>query len=333
MLFFVICACFALFPENVLLGAQSGLALCINAIIPSLLPFMLASDCLIKSGFSRPLGAAVSKVVTPFTGISPAGCVCLVTGLLGGFGAGARAVYESYEENAITKDEAQKLLPVCNNAGPLFVIGTVGISFFSSAQIGLRLLAVHIITAFIIGILIFYTAPRKKVSVKEEWKIYKKNRSGISGVIAKSAATTGGAIVTVCVFVITFSAILEVIPKGQMANIAGIFEVMRGCAELARGGHSALPMVSAVLFWGGISVHMQANALCRGKLSILPCIIWRAAGGVIAYILTRAALSDSASLLFLLIFTAAFFTTVFLIKSIISRGFFRQPLSRQRRRS
>ena len=60
MLFFVICACFALFPAQVLAGAQSGLALCINAVIPSLLPFMLFSACIIKSNFSRPLGALLS---------------------------------------------------------------------------------------------------------------------------------------------------------------------------------------------------------------------------------------------------------------------------------
>ena len=103
MLFFVVCACFALFPDKVLSGAQNGLALCINAVIPSLLPFMLVSSCIIKSGFSVPLGRFTGKILTPLTGISEDGCICFITGLLGGYGAGARAVYESYAAKRISK--------------------------------------------------------------------------------------------------------------------------------------------------------------------------------------------------------------------------------------
>ena len=89
MLFFVICAVFALYPENVLSGAQNGLALCLNAVIPSLLPFFVISGCIIKSNFARPLGAMLSKILSPITGISGQGCVCFITGLIGGYGAGA----------------------------------------------------------------------------------------------------------------------------------------------------------------------------------------------------------------------------------------------------
>ena len=121
MLFFVICSAFALFPEQVLCGAQNGLALCINAVIPSLLPFMLVSSCIIKSKFSRPLGAVLERVLGTLTGMSSAGCVCFITGILGGYGAGARSVVESYREKQISKKEAQRLLAFCNNAGPLFI--------------------------------------------------------------------------------------------------------------------------------------------------------------------------------------------------------------------
>ncbi len=333
MLFFIVCACFALFPENVLHGAQNGLALCINAIIPSLLPFMLVSECLIASGFSRPLGAVASKLVTPITGISPNGCVCLITGLLGGYGAGARAVYESYKKNMLTKEEAQFLLPVCNNAGPLFVTATVGVGFFSSKKTGILLLCVQILTAIIIGSILFCTAHREKSSIKKEWRAYAENRARLSGIIAESAASAGEAVITVCVFVITFSAILQAVPIGEASRAAGFFEVMRGCAELSREGVRCLPLLSATIFWSGISVHMQTNALCKGELGMRSYTLWRAIGAAVAYLLTSCIRNDAASTAFCLIFALGFIITVLSVGKIFTKEFSRQSLFRQQRHS
>lgn len=333
MLFFIVCACFALFPENVLHGAQNGLALCINAIVPSLLPFMFVSECLIASGFSGPLGAVASKLVTPITGISPNGCICLITGLLGGYGAGARAVYESYRKNMLTKEEAQLLLPVCNNAGPLFVTATVGVGFFSSKKIGMLLLCVQILTAIIIGIILFYKSPRKKSSVKKEWRAYAQNKARLSGIIAEGAASAGEAVVTVCVFVITFSAILQTVPIGEISHAAPFLEIMRGCAELSREGVRSLPLLSATIFWSGISVHMQTNALCKGELGMRSYTLWRAIGAVAAYWLTSCVYRDAASTAFCLIFALGFIIAVLLAKKFFTKEFFPQSLFRQQRHS
>lgn len=40
-----------------------------------------------------------------------------------------------------------------NNSGPLFIIGTVGISLFSSIEIGILLLLTHILACITVGIL------------------------------------------------------------------------------------------------------------------------------------------------------------------------------------
>ena len=143
MLFFAVCVCFAVFPEEVLFGAQTGLALCLNVVIPSLLPFMFISLCVIKSNFSRPLGAFLGKFLTPVTNMSPDGCICFITGLIGGYGAGVRAIYENYRQKRISFDEAQRLMMFCNNAGPLFVVGSVGVSFFINKSIGITLYVVQ----------------------------------------------------------------------------------------------------------------------------------------------------------------------------------------------
>ena len=333
MLFFVVCACFALFPEQVVNGAQSGLALCINALIPSLLPFMLVSSCIIGSGFSKPLGAAFSKVLTPLTGISSAGCVCLVTGLLGGYGAGARAVLESYRKNYISKDEAQSLLAFCNNAGPLFIMGTVGISFFSSKSIGIMLFLVQVVTALICARVFGGDSSGETQSIKEQWRIYKKNKPSLGGLVSTSAIESGGAIVTACVFVITFSAILEIFPMGSYSTLAGIVEVTRGCAEASRLGTKALPLISALLYWGGLSVHFQANALSEGKFNMKKYYIGKILGSMIAFLITKLVCADMNILLFAVIIAVALIMIILTIRRLFFPKCALPHVFRQRRHS
>ncbi len=330
MLFFVICACFALFPEQVLYGAQNGLALCINALIPSLLPFMLVSSCVIKSGFSRPFGAALSKILSPITNLSAEGCVCFLTGLFGGFGVGARAVYESYREKQITKEEAERILPFCNNAGPLFIIATVGISFFMSKSIGVLLFLVQVATAIICARVLGTEIKKKRITLKDEWTYYKKNKPSIGELITSCAIESAGAIINACVFVITFSAILEILPFGEHRILSGILEVTRGVAELSRDGERAIPVISALLAWGGMSVHFQASALTKGAFDMKPYYFGKIIASVISYLITLAICSDTYMFLYL---SAGILLIAFVTKLIFSPKGTQQRVFRQRQHS
>ena len=331
MLFFFICAAFALFPREVLLGAQNGLCLCIDAVIPSLLPFMVVSGCIIKSQFSRPLGVMLSKVITPLTGISSAGCVCFVTGLTGGYGAGARAVLESYREKLISKEEAQRLLPLCNNAGPLFIIGTVGVSFYGSQSVGMGLFLVQIITAIICARL-FSGNCKNECTIKEEWEFYKKNKLSAGELVVKSSIESGSAIINACVFVILFSALLEVLPFGEYKFLGGILEVTRGCSEMSMIKNS-LPFTSAFLAWGGVSVHLQADALCGGTFNMKRYYLEKIFAAVCAFFIAEVTSADISILLATLVIISGLFFIWHILKSVLFQEFSQQPLFRQRRHS
>lgn len=317
MLFFILCLCFALFPEKVLFGAQSGLALCINSVIPSLLPFMLISSCMIKSKFSYPLGAVVSRVLSPIMGISDSGCVCLITGLAGGYGAGAKAVIDCYHENQISKKEAETLLAFCNNAGPLFVIGTIGLSFFSDSKTGVILYVIQVITAIMCGAFFCFNNKYEKISIKKAWKTYKDEKPPIGKVITQSAVKSGEAIICVVIFVITFSSILEILPSEKYPIIAGFLEVTKGCAEMSRKGKEILPIISGLLSWGGLSVHFQANALCNGELSMKKYYLGRIFSVLISYMLTRLILFDAYIMLFISIAVVTITTCILIIKNVV----------------
>ncbi len=332
MLFFLICAAFALFPEKVLYGAGNGLALCLNAVIPSLLPFMVVSGCIIKSRFARPLGSVLSKIITPVTGISSAGCVCFVTGLVGGYGAGARAVLESYRENLVSKEEAERLLAFCNNAGPLFIIGTVGVGFYGSKSVGVMLFLVQIITSIICA-KIFSGNFRQKSRIGDEWDFYKKNKPPTGELVVKSAVESGSAIITACVFVILFSALLEVLPFGEYSLLGGILEVTRGCSEMSRQGTDALSVTSAFLAWGGISVHLQADALCGGIFRMKRYYIGKIFAAVCAFLITKVTGGDINILLLMITLIISALLIWRVLTHLVFSERLQQSLFRQRRHS
>jgi len=329
MLFFALCACFAIFPDKVLYGAQTGLALCINVVIPSLLPFMLISLCVIKSNFSRPLGALLGKILTPVTNMSPDGCICFITGLLGGYGAGVRAIYESYKQKRISRSEAEHLMAFCNNAGPLFIMGTVGISFFSSKSVGITLLIVQIITSLICARLFSKENIKIKTSLTEEWKYYQKNKPSLGETIISSGVDSGTAIINVCVFVITSSAILEILPFGEFPLLSGFLEVTRGVAEYSRHGIGVLPFLSALIAWGGMSVHLQADSLSGGLFGKKLYYKGKVCAALISFFITKVTGADLYVLLFASIVVIAVLLIIGVIKNLFSRECTQQHEFRQ----
>ena len=51
-------------------------------------------------------------------------------GILSGYPTGAKIISDFRKRNICTKVECERLLAYTNNSGPLFIIGTVGSSFF-----------------------------------------------------------------------------------------------------------------------------------------------------------------------------------------------------------
>ena len=77
----------------------------------------------------------------------------LLCGIISGYPVGAKIVTKFREEGICTKAEAERLLAFTNNSGPLFIIGTVGISLFGNTTIGILLFITHLLACITVGIL------------------------------------------------------------------------------------------------------------------------------------------------------------------------------------
>ncbi len=137
----IVCVCILLlallcFPDEMLLASSESFSLWFSTVLPSLFPFMAACGILFRLGVAQFLGHFLQPIMKPLFRLSGVCAFPLVAGFLSGYPMGAKTTAMLYENNQISISEAQKILCFCNNAGPLFVIGTVGTGFFGSPTVG-----------------------------------------------------------------------------------------------------------------------------------------------------------------------------------------------------
>ena len=90
---------------------------------------------------------------------------------------GAKIVANLKSQEVLSLEEAERLITFTNNSGPLFIIGTVGVSLLGDKQLGYILLVSHIISCLIVGIIFRnWKKTNKKVSEKNIKKESKRTK-------------------------------------------------------------------------------------------------------------------------------------------------------------
>ncbi|MCL2357050.1 MAG: hypothetical protein FWC70_07820 [Defluviitaleaceae bacterium] len=141
-----------IFPRIVLTASREGLLLWFNNVLPGLLPFMIATNMLILSGYAKSFAKIFSPFMQKFFRLPGEAGIALFVGLTSGYPVGAKTVADLQRAGQISGAQAQHLLAFCNNAGPIFILGVVGAGMFQSAQVGYILWASHVLAAIITGI-------------------------------------------------------------------------------------------------------------------------------------------------------------------------------------
>ncbi|MDD6275686.1 MAG: hypothetical protein PUB20_02520 [Clostridia bacterium] len=285
---FAATAAFFYSPSTMIEGMRKGLSICGSTVIPSLFPFTVLADYLISSGLSDRIGRAASLPVKRIFHL-PGCCACvIITGLFAGFPVGAKMTQQLRESGRISEKEGRRILLLCVNGGPAFVISSVGVSMLSSFRAGVILYASLCLASLIIGILsgLFSRTPvtaeadTKKIAV---------------GTLTESVSRATETMLNICAWILLFMCVssyfrLLPLPKEVKDIIAMIGEVTDGCM-IASARYPSF-VLAAVCGWSGLSVHCQVmSALKSVKMNIF--IFWlgrianAALAGLIAFVLFR----------------------------------------------
>lgn len=282
--------------EAVIKYSREAMQLCYSIIIPTLFPFFVCSGLLVYSGFGSVLARAARGIMKPLFNVAPAGAAAFVLGIISGFPLGALTAAQLYSCGSLSKSEAERLLAFCNNSGPLFIIGSVGVAIYGRPIYGVALYIIHILSSVLVGMVFSrwgqskHNSPPLRLDTAE---------LPLTEVFAKALSNASRSILTVCFSIIFISALsraaLDLLPisSALYALVSGIFEFSTGTLKtsmLDYGMYEKLILTSFIIGFSGIGVHLQVMAVTSGYgLSLKPYILGKLLHGVTAAVLTAAA--------------------------------------------
>jgi len=285
-------------PLESLNASAEALDLCINMIIPTLFPFFVFSSLAVSLGLADILGKIFGQIMRPVFNVNGTCSAAFILGLISGFPVGAKTAISLYENNLCTKTEAERILSFSNNAGPAFVLGTVGIGIWNSNSVGWTLWLTQIIASIAVGFI--FGKIWKKQDKDRENVIAVKNSRVVKFLPAITDAVKNSAmnLIYISSFIVFFAIIIRlltvsgIIPlaakilnsilpiKGLTVNdyeniISGIFEFTTGIRRIGNTApySQSLTLTAAILGWAGLSVHCQVlSFIYESGLSPIPYI-------------------------------------------------------------
>ena len=241
-------------------AVRDALALCAQSVIPALFPFFVVSSLFIDLGCAAVLGRSLAPIMHRLFGVSGAGGTAFLLGIIGGYPVGGRTAGELYRSGQCEREECERLLAFCNNAGPSFILGIAGLGCFGSVRVGAWLYLIHVGAAVMVGLLFRSTSRQMGRPEKTETPRWAD---------ALIQAVRGGAMsmVNICAFVVFFLVILRLFSRFtgiQHGAILGIVEMTNGILRLANDRRGFI-WAAGLLGWGGLSVHCQTAAVLSGS--------------------------------------------------------------------
>nr|QGT51279.1 sporulation integral membrane protein YlbJ [uncultured Firmicutes bacterium] len=277
-------------PQLCMENARRAVELCLTVVIPSLFPFFICSGLFVALGLAYWVGKLLSPVMRPMFRVPGAGALAFVLGIVSGYPVGAKCAVDLYRSGECTKTEAERLLAFCNNSGPLFIMGAVGVGMLQSPQTGRILYLSHVLAALLTGLLFrFYgrdiqnsraLPPSKPESVRSV--------GGALGEVISNAVDT---MLKVCAFVLVFSVFGALLPQTPLRPfVYGLLEItggIRAWIESGVGGALWLPCISFFLACSGISVLLQVSSIVTpGGLSMFPYALGKLIQGGLSFAIT-----------------------------------------------
>lgn len=306
-----------LFSNSNLSAAKKGLRLWANSVVPSLLPFFIATELLGYTNIIPMFGKLLNKFMRPLFNVPGEGAFPFIMGIISGYPVGAKIVSDFKKQGLCTNIEAERLIAFTNNSGPLFIVGTVGIGLFKDTKTGILLLITHILACITVGILFrWWKSGRNKRStsfIETSNKLPSRiSLSNLGEVLASSIMNSISTIFLIGGFVVLFSVVISILNNIGILNlfvnlisplsnvfgisdkylkgiITGLIELTNGVCDIAlianKNISSNIIICAFLLGFGGISVALQVLSITsKNNISIKPYLIGKFLQGTFAAI-------------------------------------------------
>ena len=245
LLFFTVLCLLLIFSKTNFESVKNSTNIFLSNILPSLFPFILFTEIILSSNIIDMLSNIFGFITKNIFKINKNCTPAIIIGFLCGYPMGAKTITHLYNENKISREDANKLITFTNNCNPVFILSTIGISIFSNLYIGIILLSSHYISSICTFFFVTHTSiihenlSLEKTFFKNDTTNSSKKSTEltffeiIKTSILKSFITLGIIFGFIVLFNLGFSIINEFLTKLNISQntisfLSGIFEVTKG---------------------------------------------------------------------------------------------------------
>lgn len=276
---FALIICFIVFSVRAKAQALEGMKLCLNVIVPTLLPILILTNTIIKSS-SRVFLETVFSPLARLLRLPKCACCALILGLIGGYPTGAILSNELFNLHLIDNQTAKRLLRCSFCGGVAFIITAVGTIHLNSTKTGIIIYTINVLSSIIICVADGIIHPNTNKSTQE----YSIGSQSFCNALINSIECSTKSVAVMCGCIVFFSAIcgLVSIPPFAMPLI----EITNGTFKF--NGSISLPYLCFFLSFGGLCIHLQIlNVIKSTGIGYIDFFVHRVVGGLISYFLGK----------------------------------------------
>ncbi len=280
----ILAVCLLIFSSEVSGGIISGLKYASSLLIPSLLPFMIISSFIIRSGVSEILVKPFAPVTRRLFSLPGEAAAAIMLSFVGGYPVGAKCVRLLYDKGKINSSQTEQMMLFCVCSGPAFLITGIGTILLKSTSAGILLYVSQLISGVILGFIAGKLCRQetnsnnsdRQNSLKASQSYSDKEKdSGLIYSFVCSCSDGASAIIQLTAMVAVFSALYEVADKLGLSALCGniivffggeksisenafliLCEVTKACGSICSTG-GALWILAFAVGFGGLCVHFQ----------------------------------------------------------------------------
>jgi len=246
--------------KTALSGARDGIVLSLETVIPSLFPFLFLSIYITGNaiGSNQKILRFFGRLLHIPTGAES----ILIPAFLGGYPTGAQAVAEIWSRGDLSKQNAEKMLSYCSNAGPSFLFGMIS-SYIPKHRSIWQIWGIILVSCIVVAQLF----PCEQKNIPPSRKL-----EPITITVALKSSVTVTA--SICGWVILFRILMSfltrwflwLLPDIGQAAVIGFLELTNGICTLNQIVDERIRFVfcCGILTFGGICVGMQTASVVRG---------------------------------------------------------------------
>ena len=158
------------FPDRYVGSTFTGVKIWALNVLPSLLPFFFLTALLSGTGNLIKTTAALSPVTRFLYKTDGLTAYAQIMSFLSGYPIGVKIAADMYNGGLTTSRNVTKMSAFCSTSGPLFIVGSVGTAMFGNKTAGLIMLAAHLLSSVLCGVLFRFLPYDNAIKALEKGK-------------------------------------------------------------------------------------------------------------------------------------------------------------------